>query len=531
MRALAGSASFFAVLVCGLLPLAPFAASAESDRELLAARCAACHAARDDGTLERVHDVRKTPEAWDMTLVRMVNLHGVEFAAGERRRLVKHLADLRGLAPAETAGYRYVLEKTPGVTDSGPNEDLTQICGRCHTFARVALQRRDETEWLKLVHFHLGQFPTTEYQALGRDRDWWGIASGEMPEALAELYPLETEAWEAWAARPAPDLSGTWRLVGRQPGKGAYDGTLRIAAEDGDGYSVESVLTFAGGETVTRKGKAILYSGHEWRAGTKGAEGRVRQVASLSEDGSTLTGRWFHADNDVVGGSLTALRVEGAAPKILSVAPGHLKRGGSAEVVVSGVGLSGVLDFGPGVDVKILSSAPEQVVAELSALEGAATGARDARMGDARLAGALVVYDKIDRIAVVPEQTFARVGGNGGPIAAVPAQFEAVAYMAGADGKAGSDDDVRIGVVPAAWSVDNFDEAAAALEDAKFAGAIGPSGLFSPAGAGPNPARKMGTNNAGNLTVIGSVDDGGRKVEGRAQLFVTVQRFVDPPIR
>ena len=41
----------------------------------------------------------------------------------------------------------------------------------------------------------------------------------------------------------------------------------------------------------------------------------------------------------------------------------------------------------------------------------------------------------------------------------------------------------------------------------------------------------MGTNNAGNLTVIGVVDDGGRKVEGRAQLFVTVQRFVDPPIR
>ena len=531
MRAVAGPASIFVVLACGLLPFAPLGAAAESDQELLAARCANCHAVRDDGTLERVHDARKTPEAWDMTLVRMINLHGVELTAAERRRLVKHLADARGLAPSETAGYRYVLEKTPGATDSGPNEDLTQICGRCHTFARVALQRRDETEWLKLVHFHLGQFPTTEYQALGRDRDWWGIASGETPEVLAELYPLEIEAWAAWKARPAPDLSGSWRLVGRQPGKGAYDGSLTVAAEGGDGYSVESVLTYAGGETVTRKGKAILYSGHEWRAGTKGDDGRVRQVATLSEDGSTLTGRWFLADNDVVGGSLTALRVDGTPPRILSVVPGHLKRGGSAEVVVSGVGLSGVLDFGPGVNVKTLSSAPERIVAELSTLDDAAIGARDARLDDATLAGALVVYDRIDRIAVGPGQTFARVGGNGGPIAAVPAQFEAVAYMAGADGQPGSDDDVRIGVLPAAWSVDNFDDAAAALEDAKFAGTIGPSGLFSPAGAGPNPARKMGTNNAGNLTVIGVVDDGGRKVEGRAQLFVTVQRFVDPPIR
>ena len=45
------------------------------------------------------------------------------------------------------------------------------LCARCHSYARVALQRRDAAEWLKLVHFHLGQYPTTEYQAGGRDRE------------------------------------------------------------------------------------------------------------------------------------------------------------------------------------------------------------------------------------------------------------------------------------------------------------------------------------------------------------------------
>ncbi len=531
MRAVFTFSPYHGLALAALLLTAPAAGLAQSDESLVNARCAACHEGRADGTLTRVHDARKTPEAWDMTLVRMMNVHGVKLTSEERRRMVKHFSDILGLAPSETTGYRYVLEKTPGVTDSGPTDDLTQMCGRCHTFARVALQRRDETEWLKLVHFHLGQFPTTEYQALGRDRDWWGIASGTMPKELAKLYPLETEAWTAWKDRPAPDLTGTWRLVGHQPGKGSYDGSLTLAAEGGDGYAVTSEITFGDGTTVKREGKGILYGGHEWRASTKDAEGRVRQVASVAEDGKSLSGRWFLAGNDVIGGSLTAVRQEGAAPQVLAVAPSYLKQGAKAEVVVSGVGLSGTLDFGPGVSIKILSSSPERLVAELSALESAATGARDAVIGDAVLPSGLVVYDKVDRVEVVPGQTIARVGGNEGPIAAVPAQFEAVAYMAGPDGEAGTEDDVRIGVLPAAWSVDNFDEVAATQEDAKYAGSMGPQGLFSPAGAGPNPARKMSTNNAGNLTVIGTVDDEGNKVEGRAQLFVTVQRFVDPPIR
>ncbi|MDJ0895937.1 MAG: quinohemoprotein amine dehydrogenase subunit alpha, partial [Alphaproteobacteria bacterium] len=334
MRAVEKSASLFGVLAFGLLLIAPGSAGAQDDQALLKEQCASCHEARGDGTLSRVHDARKTPEAWDMTLVRMMNVHGVELSSKERRRLVKHLSDARGLAPAETAGYRYVLEKTPGVTDTGPSDDLTQICGRCHTFARVGLQRRDEVEWLKLVHFHLGQFPTTEYQALGRDRDWWGIASTGIPKELAKLYPLETDAWTSWQKREAPDLSGAWRLVGRQPGKGPYDGRLTVKSKGGDNYEVESMLTFAGGETVKRRGRAILYTGHEWRAATKAGDDRIRQVASVAEDGNSMSGRWFRADNDVVGGTMTAVRMKGAAPQILAVAPDYLKQGGSAQIVV-----------------------------------------------------------------------------------------------------------------------------------------------------------------------------------------------------
>ena len=69
------------------------------------------------------------------------------------------------------------------------------------------------------------------------------------------------------------------------------------------------------------------------------------------------------------------------------------------------------------------------------------------------------------------------------------------------------------------------------MEDAKFAGTIDAAGLFTPGDAGPNPERPMSTNNAGNLKVIATVEDGGESLTGEAHLYATVQRFVDTPIR
>ena len=69
------------------------------------------------------------------------------------------------------------------------------------------------------------------------------------------------------------------------------------------------------------------------------------------------------------------------------------------------------------------------------------------------------------------------------------------------------------------------------LDDAAFAGRMQGNGLFLPAEAGPNPERPFDTNNAGNLKVIATVEDGGQTVTGEGQLLVTVQRWNDPPIR
>lgn len=509
----------------------PFPGAAQDGEALLEAKCAACHQATAEGGLTRIEEQRKTPEGWDMTLVRMMQLHGVEMTGEERSALVKHLADTRGLAPGETEGWRYILEREPAVFEELPSEDLGEMCARCHSYARVALQRRTEEEWRKLAHFHLGQYPTTEYQALGRDRKWWEIASEEQPAELAELYPLETSEWSAWQDRAAPDLAGEWRFVGRDPGVGAYEGIATIEGRGDDTYDVAVEYTYEDGREISGSGAGILYSGFEWRSRITLGDDATLQVFAVSEDGDTMTGRSFLEDADSIGSRVTAVRMDGES-RVLAVTPPHLRAGESAEIAIHGAALDGEVSLGDGVIVEeVVSGDDETVVVTATAEADAADGRRTVAVGGSDADDLFTVFRSIDHVTVEPAYNIARVGGGGGPLARVPAQFEAIAWLAGPDGEAGTDDDVEIGPMEASWEVENFDEVAEQMQDTQFAGEFRQNGMFVPAEAGPNPERPFETNNAGNLRVVATVEDDGRSVTGEGQLLVTVQRWNDPPIR
>ena len=518
-------------LLPAVLPLALVSAghgaNAQDATSILNAKCAACHERTDDG-LARIKDQRKTPEAWDMTIVRMMQLHGVEVTDDERATLVKHLADTQGLAPAETEGFRYILERVPSQFEEPATDELGAMCARCHSYARLALQRRTEDEWRKLAHFHLGQ--STEYQALGRDRNWWEIASKQLPGELAELYPLETPEWTAWQEREPVDLSGRYRVIGNQPGRGSFEGVSDVSAEGDDTYSYEFEITYEDGATETGAGSGILYTGYEWRGTTTMGDATLREVQRVAEDGSGADGRFFAANSDSLGGRVKVVRMDGES-QVLAVSPPHLRAGETAEVAIHGIGLEGEVDLGEGVTIEEeLARDAETVRVRASADAGAASGPRSVSVGDAE-GGQLTLYEAIDFVTVEPAYNIARVGGGGGPIPPVPAQFEAIAWLHGADGEAGTDDDVEIGPMSAAWEVENFDETAQALDDAAFAGEMQANGLFMPAEAGLNPQRPFETNNAGNLKVVATVQDGDQTVTGGGQLLVTVQRWNDPPIR
>jgi quinohemoprotein amine dehydrogenase len=498
--------------------------------DLLQSRCGACHKHLDGGKLSRISAQRKTPEGWLMTITRMEQIHNLKLEESERRALVKFLADTQGLAPSETMGFRYVLERRDDVVEKFPDEESGVICARCHSYAQLALQRRDAPEWLKTVHFHVAQWPTLEYQSRSRDRDWWEIASTRMPAKLAEIYPLSTPEWTSWSARKPADASGEWRVVGRQPGKGAYEGRMVVTRGSDDEYTVATELRYAGGDKAAGNGKAIIYTGYEWRGSLEQGGESVSQVLALSEAGDELAGRWFYTGGDSIGADMRAVR-EKSDPRILSVEPSYVRVGQRTEVAIHGVGLAGDVSLGPGITIEPREATADTVRVVARVAADAPMGSREVSVGAARVPALFAVYKKIDGVRVEPDYAIARIGGNGGSQPPVPVQFDAIGVLAGPDGKLGTDDDVRLGTMKATWSVEDNGAIAKELHDAKFAGVMKPSGLFVPAAAGPNPARPYHTNNAGDLIVRASVNDGGKKVVGTAHLVVSVQRWRNPPIR
>src|SRR5699024_779252 len=158
--------------------------SEESDDEVRTAEqileetCMACHAGERLGRaaaisgsdISRIKAQRKTPEGWLMTIARMQVTHGVQISDEDRRTLVKYLADSQGLAPSESEDSRYALERRLNTQEDYHDEEIGEMCARCHSGARFALQRRTAEEWEHMVHFHLGQWPSLEYQAMSRDR-------------------------------------------------------------------------------------------------------------------------------------------------------------------------------------------------------------------------------------------------------------------------------------------------------------------------------------------------------------------------
>jgi quinohemoprotein amine dehydrogenase len=526
--------------------------------ELVRQRCGGCHKSDDQKRMSRISYRRATPENWEKTIKRMVTLNHVTLQPADGRAILKYLSDNHGLAPDEERPIAYEAERRTIEYTYTADKITADTCSSCHSMARVLSERRTKEEWELLVAMHRGYYPLVDNQPMNSGQGFRRTrptqtepdADGRPPdnrhpmekaiEHLTKTLPLITPAWSAWsAATQPPKLAGQWAVVGTAPGKGPIYGQVNITVDGtgADAFNTEIRYTVARtGEVVSRTSKGLVYTGYQWRGrgAAAGSEIPWREVMFVERGWNEMWGRWFTGSYDETGIDVRLTRQSGA-PIVIGTSAASLRTGTSTPALkIFGAHLPSTLrpeDIGLGAGVKvtrIVSAKPEEITVDVDVAAAAPIGARDLSVAGAVKPEALVVYDKIDGIRVLPIAGMARVGG-----AVFPKQlqqFEAVGIHNGPDGKPDTADDLILGLVDVKWTIEEF-TATFADDDVQFVGKIDESGLFTPALDGPNPKRSGNRNNVGDVWVVAELTAAGARdttkpLRARAHLLVTVPLYM-----
>ena len=572
-----------AALIAGAGLLSAQEAGIPIDNQLTITKCGGCHQRDAKGMMRRLSYIRTSPEVWEQAIKRMIRLNGLVIKPDEAREILRFLSNNNGLAPEEAkpafweAEHRLFRDQS----DKIPADALQHTCNYCHTIGRVLNQRRTKDDYDKLISMHIGLFPGAENTL--RPRRPTGAAA-EMPvamsspaggnpavvggpppavptradgkypsdiavEYLAKAQPLLTPEWAAWkAVMETPKLAGKWMLTGYQPGKGRVFGIVTVeAGASPDEFTTKTDIEYAAtGATLSRTGKSIVYTGYSWRGRSTGGKADAassdpgsnptewREALFVARDGNTIDGRLFWGGYQEFGIDAHLTRI-GSQPMLAGASLFALQSPSTTELRLYGANIPADLkpadiDLGAGVSVKrIVKRTPTIATIEVQVNAKLATGIRNISMTHSTAERAVAIYDKIAYIKTMPDASMARLGGV---IAAKQfAQFEAIAYAAGADGKPQTADDVPLGPVPARWATEEF-VSTPGDDDVKFVGSISDSGLFTPNVEGPNPERKKAannfpTNNWGDIWVSAVYDAAGATpMKARSYLVVTIPSYV-----
>ena len=514
-------------------------------------KCSACHARDAKGNMTRISWIRTTPEGWEEAIKRMVRLQGVSLEPDDARKILRYLSDEHGLAPEEAKPIEYFPEHRM-IDEKVPNEDVTRSCVSCHALAKPLSWRRSADDWKLLINTHIALYPWVDGLNFQRPPPHPGQlapppdAKQPVDQALAFLAQsgsLHSPEWSEWqAGKRSPKLSGRWLVSGSQPGKGKFFGVMDIeTAASAEGFSTKTKLMFPGdGAVVTETGKSLVYTGYAWRGKSTSEKANagpndptsIREVMMLSRDQSHMEGRWFWGAYQEFGID-AAMRRSSAAPTVLGVDVYSLKSGSNgADVRIygdhfpSGIAIADI-DLGSGVTIKkIVSQSPDQIKVTVDVAAGAVPGKRDVVVKNSTTPAAFAIYDHIDYLQVTPQTPLAHLGGE--PHAKGYTQFDAIAFSNGPDGKQGTADDIELGPVKASWKLEEF-VATMGDDDVDFVGNLdAATGLFTPALDGPNPKRKFGRNNYGDVWVVATYKPAGsdRPITGRSYLVVAIPQYM-----
>jgi Bacterial Ig-like domain (DUF1927). len=143
-----------------------------------------------------------------------------------------------------------------------------------------------------------------------------------------------------------------------------------------------------------------------------------REVLFVERDWKTMWGRWFSGAYDETGIDVKLAKA-GSDPAVYGTSVSALKTATTAQPVrIFGANLPVSLkpeDIGIGQGVKVarmVSSRPEELAIEVDVAAAAPIGVRDVAVAGVVKPAALVVYDKIDGIKVLPQAGMARVAAT-----------------------------------------------------------------------------------------------------------------------
>ncbi|WP_096199295.1 quinohemoprotein amine dehydrogenase subunit alpha [Bacillus sp. FJAT-45350] len=490
---------------------------------LIQSSCLTCHAV-ENGKAERISDIRKTPEGWDLTISRMQDVWGLDITHEEKREIIKELSHTNGLAPAEMEESMYWITRE-GTTIEDDRGVFAQSCLQCHSIGQPLAQRRTDEEWDKLKDFHVAFNPAMIYQLRAVD---WDEEAGRAIKYLQENYGFHTKEYEEWQGNKVThNPAGEWRIVGISPTYGMYTGTSTFTGE-GDDFREERTIA-VNGEQIHHKGNSILYSGYSLRTSLDGEE-RFRGYYNFDRAGKKITGSRVKVGDTGIYANEVYYPID--SNELLDVWPKSIQKGIKTKVHIAGSGLpenialeqiktNDMLQVSSieqqnddlWLDVEIQTNVTDLVVTEIS-VEGVSNTV------------SITLFNEVDFIKVTPEYGLGRYGDEHGRKSV---QFQAIAYSFGPDGIQGTEDDVALGPVQANWSMTDYSSWGEEHHDDQFIGKLDEhTGMFEPAGHGPNPEREWNTNNAGGVNIHAVYVDPvtGEHLSADGFLLSTVPDFV-----
>ena len=329
---------------------------------------------------------------------------------------------------------------------------------------------------------------------------------------LAKTFPLKTPEWTAWSANMRPArLDGTWALSGWELGKGAIYGRVTITADPSSPEEFTTSATYRvarTGETITRTGRAIVYTGFQWRGRSSHCGGRFVDARSddgrsrLADDGRPLVHGRLRRDRHRREAGARRRRDARARHRSHRAASRARPASSSRSTASTSASLRPRdIDLGPGSPSRA-SSRDARCRHRGGRCRGhrVARHARSVRRRRVAAEGARGVRQ--DR----QHQGEARLGDGARRWRDVPEDARAVRSVGVQQRRRRQARFARTtsssGMVDAAWSMEEY-AATYDDDDIKFVGTLNEAtGRFTPNVDGPNPARVGSRNNIGDVWVV-----------------------------